>query len=90
MLLGDQGDPLRHPRVDDGLTGLPLQMAEHGGDRYPRPRHHGRGVRVDQRGQLIAVRAAEGAYLDGRHGGPSIQSGKVERMGRYRCGTPAQ
>jgi len=31
-LFGDQGQPLAHPRIDDVLTWLTLQVAEHCGN----------------------------------------------------------
>jgi hypothetical protein len=68
VLLGDQGHPLAHPRVDDELAGLALELAEHGGDRYAHAGHDRRRMRVHQPGQLIPVTAMEPAHLDRRHG----------------------
>ena len=64
LLLGNQRGALGDPRIGDGLTRLPLQVTEHGGDGDPGARHDRGGVRVDQRGQLVPVPAAEWAYLD--------------------------
>jgi hypothetical protein len=67
MLFGDQGRPLAHPRIDDGLAGLALQVAEHRAHRHPDARHDGPGVGVHQVGQLLPVTAVEGTHLDGWH-----------------------
>jgi hypothetical protein len=69
-LLGHQRDPLGDPGVDDELAGVALQLAQHRVDRHRHTRHDGLDVGVDQRGELLAVGAAEGAYLDIGHGGP--------------------
>jgi hypothetical protein len=66
-LLGDQGHPLAHPRIDDELARFALQLAEHGGDRHTHARHDSRGMCVHQAGQLIPVSAVELPYLDRRH-----------------------
>src|SRR5690348_14237947 len=63
-LLGHQGDTLAHPWVHDELAGLAFQRAQHGVHRHAHTRHHRLGVRVDQPGELVAVGAAERAYLN--------------------------
>jgi hypothetical protein len=68
VLLGDEGTSLRDPRVDDHLAGLALELAENGVDGRRHARDDGRGVAVDERGDLVAVGAAEGTDLHGGHG----------------------
>jgi selenocysteine-specific elongation factor len=63
-LLGHQGDPLAHPGVHDELPGLAFQRAQHGVHRRAHARHDRLGVGVDEPGELVAVGAAERAYLD--------------------------
>jgi hypothetical protein len=90
-LLGHQGDPLGHPRVDDELARVALQLAQDGVDRHHHAWHDGLNVGVDQGGQLLAVGAAERAHLDCGHGRPPTRRRRSARAlpgGRYRCGTP--
>ena len=79
-LLGDQRRTLADPRIDDELPGLALQLAEHGTDRDPHSRHHGRGVGVHQIGQLLAVTAVKGAHLNRFHQQASSNIGTESEM----------
>jgi hypothetical protein len=67
--------PLAHPRIDDGLAGLALQVAEHRADRHPDARHDGRDVGVHQIGQLVPVTTVKGTHL-GRHLQQAFSTGK--------------
>jgi hypothetical protein len=61
VLLGDQGPPLAHPRVDDEFTGLPLQLRQGGTHRRAEAGDDSRRVGIDELSQLLTVAAAETA-----------------------------
>jgi hypothetical protein len=78
-----------HPRVDDDLARLALELAEHRVDRDRPPRHDGLDVGVDERGELLAVTAPE---TGGCRWATTRQTSSVEGIllrigGRHRCGT---
>jgi hypothetical protein len=80
-LLGDERRPIDHPRVDEELAGLALELVEHGVHGHGHTGDDGLRVRVDQGGQLVAVGAAEGSD----HGGHTPPAD--ETRSRHRCGT---
>jgi hypothetical protein len=66
-LLRDQRHPLAHPRIDNELTRLALQLAEDSANRHPHAGHDGLSMRIHQIRQLLPVTAVEWPHLDGNH-----------------------
>jgi hypothetical protein len=69
-LLRHERPPLEHPRIDDELARLPLEVAQHGVDGDGRAGDDGRRVCVDERRQLLAIGSPERTHLDRRHREP--------------------
>jgi hypothetical protein len=61
VLLRDEGAAFEDPRIDDHLARFALELGEDRVDRGGDPGDDGRGMRVDERRDLIAVGAAERA-----------------------------
>jgi hypothetical protein len=66
-LLSHQRGALGDPRVDDELARVALQLAHDRVDRHPHAGYHGLHMRVDQRGQLVAITTTERTRPDQGH-----------------------
>jgi len=60
----DERRTLSHPRIDDELTGLALELAKQAGDRDGAPGHDGGDVGVDEPGQLLAIGTTKRTHLE--------------------------